>query len=50
MQNRAVDPRVSILKDISPLLTSVLDTDSVLEMIIESRSMRKGKKLLAPGK
>jgi Nif-specific regulatory protein len=36
MQNRAVDPRVSILKDISPLLTSVLDTDSVLEMIIES--------------
>ncbi len=36
MQNRPVDPRVSILKDISPLLTSVLDTDSVLEMIIES--------------
>ena len=36
MGNRAVDPRVSILKDISPLLTSVLDTDSVLEMIIES--------------
>ncbi|UCG11320.1 MAG: sigma 54-interacting transcriptional regulator [Deltaproteobacteria bacterium] len=36
MQNPQVDPRVSILKDISPLLTSVLDTDSVLEMIIES--------------
>ncbi|MBW2721779.1 MAG: sigma-54-dependent Fis family transcriptional regulator [Deltaproteobacteria bacterium] len=36
MRDRAVDPRVSILKDISPLLTSVLDTDSVLEMIIES--------------
>ena len=36
MQNRDVDPRVSILKDIAPLLTSVLDTDSVLEMIIES--------------
>ena len=36
MQNQGVDPRVSILKDISPLLTSVLDTDSVLEMIIES--------------
>ncbi|MGD8372165.1 MAG: sigma 54-interacting transcriptional regulator [Syntrophobacterales bacterium] len=36
MQNRPSDPRVSILKDISPLLTSVLDTDSVLEMIIES--------------
>ncbi len=36
MGNEAVDPRVSILKDIAPLLTSVLDTDSVLEMIIES--------------
>ena len=36
MENQSVDPRVSILKDISPLLTSVLDTDSVLEMIIES--------------
>jgi Nif-specific regulatory protein len=36
MRNPHVDPRVSILKDISPLLTSVLDTDSVLEMIIES--------------
>jgi transcriptional regulator with GAF, ATPase, and Fis domain len=36
MGNQSVDPRVSILKDISPLFTSVLDTDSVLEMIIES--------------
>ena len=36
MPKQSVDPRVSILKDISPLLTSVLDTDSVLEMIIES--------------
>jgi signal transduction protein with GAF and PtsI domain len=36
MGDRSVDPRISILKDISPLLTSVLDTDSVLEMIIES--------------
>jgi transcriptional regulator with GAF, ATPase, and Fis domain len=36
MTKSATDPRVSILKDISPLLTSVLDADSVLEMIIES--------------
>ena len=36
MKEAYSDPRVSILKDISPLLTSVLDTDSVLEMIIES--------------
>ncbi|MFP3870145.1 MAG: sigma-54 interaction domain-containing protein [Syntrophobacteria bacterium] len=36
MDNNRVDPRVSILKDISPLFTSVLDTDTVLEMIIES--------------
>ncbi|MBW1979750.1 MAG: sigma 54-interacting transcriptional regulator [Deltaproteobacteria bacterium] len=36
MKEQPVDPRISILKDISPLLTSVLDTESVLEMIIES--------------
>jgi Nif-specific regulatory protein len=36
MTTGSTDPRVSILKDISPLLTSVLDADSVLEMIIES--------------
>jgi transcriptional regulator with GAF, ATPase, and Fis domain len=36
MTQGSADPRVSILKDISPLLTSVLDADSVLEMIIES--------------
>ena len=36
MTQGSTDPRVSILKDISPLLTSVLDADSVLEMIIES--------------
>ena len=46
MRDRSTDPRVSILKDISPLLTSVLDTDSVLEMIIESvtRLMEANKK------
>lgn len=36
MDRQGVDPRISILKDISPLFTSVLDTEGVLEMIIES--------------